>query len=373
MAAALQHLLQQIINGIAAGSVYALIAVGYTMVYGVLKFINFAHGDVYMVGAYVGFFAVTEVLMHASPVAQDIFALLFCLLACGLLGAFIERLAYRPLRNGLSKADGWVWALFWSLYAGLFISPMVERQTPLNGAAAFFVVVAVAFALFLPLLRALFTRIGKYVLPSRNRLTALITAIGISLLLENQGQAIFGATPQAYPSQGFKGKTIRLGDIALSINSGRVWILIAAIVLTVLLVYIVRYTRTGKAIRAVSFDPEAAALMGIPTDRIIALTFVIGSALAGAGGFLNHSFGEIPFKSDIGIQLGLKAFVAAVLGGIGSIEGAVLGALVMGIAENLVSGSAFNSFTDAIAFVILIIVLLFKPTGLLGRNITEKV
>ncbi len=373
MAAALQHFLQQIINGIASGSVYALIAVGYTMVYGVLKFINFAHGDVYMVGAYAGFFAVTEVLMHTSSVGQDILALMFCLVTCGLLGAFIERLAYRPLRNGLGPGDAWVWSLFWALYVALFVSPVVEDRTSLNGAGSFFVVLAVSFAILVPLLRVLFTRLGRVVLPSRNRLTALITAIGISLLLENQGQAIFGATPQAYPAQGFKGNTLHLGAVALNINSGRVWILIAAIVLTVILVYIVRYTRTGKSIRAVSFDPEAAALMGIPTDRVIALTFVIGSALAGAGGFLNHSFGELPFKSDIGIQLGLKAFVAAVLGGIGSIEGAVLGALVMGVAENMVSGSAFNSFTDAIAFVILIIVLLFKPTGLLGRNVTEKV
>lgn len=373
MAAALQHLLQQLINGIAAGSVYALIAVGYTMVYGVLKFINFAHGDVYMVGAYVGFFAVGGLLVHATPGVQDVGALLLCLLGCGLLGAFIERLAYRPLRNGLGPDDGWVWALFWAFYAGLFISPAVEAHSQLTGTAAFLVVTGLAFAVFVPLLKVLFRQIGKYVVPSRNRLTALITAIGISLLLENQGQAIFGATPQAYPSHSFHPLALNIGSISLNINSGRLWILFAAILLTVVLVYIVRYTRVGKAIRAVSFDPEAAALMGIPTDRIIAFTFVIGSALAGAGGFLNHSFGEIPFKSDIGIQLGLKAFVAAVLGGIGSIEGAVLGALVMGIAENLVSGSAFNSFTDAIAFVILIIVLLFRPTGLLGRNVTEKV
>lgn len=373
MAAALQHFLQQVINGIAAGSVYALIAVGYTMVYGVLKFINFAHGDVYMIGAYVGLFSVTGVLLHFTPVAQDISALLICMVGCGLLGAFIERLAYRPLRNGLGKQDGWVWALFWSLYAGLFFSPGLERHSRLIGASAFLVVTAVSFIMLVPLLRALFGRMSAFVRPSRSRLTALITAIGISLLLENQGQAVFGATPQAYPPHGFHGMNLRLGPVALNINSGRLWILFAAITLTIILVYIVRYTRIGKAIRAVSFDPEAAALMGIPTDRMIAITFVIGSALAGAGGFLNHSFGEIPFKADIGIQLGLKAFVAAVLGGIGSIEGAVLGALVMGVAENFVSGSAANSFTDAIAFVILIIVLLFKPSGLLGRNVTEKV
>ncbi len=373
LAAALQHLLQQVINGIATGSVYALIAVGYTMVYGVLKFINFAHGDVYMVGAYAGLFAVTGALSHLFPAVQDICAILICLVACGILGAFIERLAYRPLRNGLGKQDAWVWGLFWALYAGLFFSPKLGQVTRLNGMGAFFVVTALAFVVFVPLLASLFAVIGKYVKPSRSRLTALITAIGISLLLENQGQAVFGATPQAYPEQNFHEINKHIGSITLNINTGRLWILAAAVFLTVVLVYIVRYTRTGRAIRAVSFDPEAAALMGIPTDRMIAITFVIGSALAGAGGFLNHSFGALPFKADVGIALGLKAFVAAVLGGIGSIEGAVLGALLMGIAENLVAGSAFNSYTDAIAFIILIVVLLFKPSGLLGRNTTEKV
>lgn len=373
MSAALQNFLQQILNGISAGSIYALIAVGYTMVYGVLKFINFAHGDVYMVGAYLGWFAVTGFLAHTSGPVQEISTLLCCLVGCGLLGAFIERLAYRPLRNGLNRQDGWVWALFWALFIGYFVGPLVEAKSAFNSIGAFCIATGVGFLILLPLLQWLFEKIGRTVRPSRSRLTALITAIGISLLLENQGQAVFGADPQAYPDQGFHPINLHLGAVTLNINSGRIWILIAAIILTVLLVYIVRFSRIGKAIRAVSYDPEAAALMGIPTDRVIAITFVIGSALAGAGGFLNHDFGQIPFKPDVGIQLGLKAFVAAVLGGIGSIEGAVLGAMVMGLAENFVSGSAFNSFSDAIAFVILIVVLLFRPTGLLGRNVTEKV
>jgi branched-chain amino acid transport system permease protein len=393
---ALENFLQQFINGVQTGSVYALIAIGYTMVYGVLKFINFAHGDVYMVGAYIGYFAVTILLVgnpdmqHSalflvallyylqhwcsiSPLVQNVCALLLCMAGCGAIGAFIERLAYRPLRNALGASDAWPWALFWALYFGLFLGPKVEQHSPLNQTGAFFVVVAIAFALLFPILRIMFKAIGARLHPSRSRLTALITAIGISLLLENQGQAIFGATPQQYPDQGFKGINFHLGSIALNINSGRIIVLIAAVILMVLLVYIVRFTRVGRAIRAVSFDPDAAALMGIPTDRIIALTFVIGSSLAGAAGFLNHNLGQLPFKPDVGIQLGLKAFVAAVLGGIGSIEGAVLGAMLMGLAESFVGGSSLSAFKNAIAFVILIAVLLFRPAGLLGRHVAEKV
>lgn len=373
MSQALQIFLQQFINGIQVGSVYALIAVGYTMVYGVLKFINFAHGDVYMVGAYIGLFAVAAVLPHSGPIPQDVVVLLLCMGGCALLGAFIERLAYRPLRNGLSANDAWPWALFWGLYIGLFVGPVVEAHSQFNGTGAFLVTTAISFVLLIPILRVLFQSVGARLRPSRNRLTALITAIGISLLLENQGQALFGATPRQYPDQGFKPQIIGLGAVHLNINTGRLIVLIAAVVLMLLLVYIVRKTRTGRAIRAVSFDIEAAALMGIPTDRIIALTFVIGSALAGAGGFLNHNLGQIKFDANVGIQLGLKAFVAAVLGGIGNIEGAVLGAMLMGLAESYTGGSSLNAFKDAVAFVILIAVLLFRPAGILGRNTVEKV
>lgn len=374
MAQALQIFLQQLINGIQLGSVYALIAVGYTMVYGVLKFINFAHGDVYMIGAYIGLFAVAAVLPHGGPIPQDIVVLTLCMGGCALMGAFIERLAYRPLRNGLSASDAPPWALFWGLYLGLFLGSFVEKHTPLNSVGAFFVTVGVATAILIPVLRVVFRSIGARLKPSRNRLTALITAIGISLLLENQGQAIFGASPQQYPDQGFPSITLPLGpSIQLNINTGRLIVLGAAVVLMILLVYIVRKTRTGRAIRAVSFDLEAAALMGIPTDRIVALTFVIGSALAGAGGFLNHNLGQIKFDANVGVQLGLKAFVAAVLGGIGSIEGAVLGAMLMGLAESYTGGSSLNAFKDAVAFVILISVLLFRPAGILGKNTVEKV
>lgn len=372
---AVELFLQQFINGIQTGSVYALIAVGYTMVYGVLKFINFAHGDVYMVGGYIGLFAIGGALAGAPPGLQGVSALLLCMLGCALLGAFIERLAYRPLRNGLSQADVWPWALFWALYGGLFLGPWLERRSALQLWAAALITAAVTFLLALPVLGTVFRTVAPRVRASRNRLTALITAIGISLLLENQGQAMFGATPRAYQVAGVEG-AFRVGlgrQETLSISTGQILVLGAAVLLTVLLVYIVRYTRMGRAIRAVSFDPDAAALMGIPTDRAIAVTFVIGSSLAGAAGFLNHGLNRIAFDANVGINLGLKAFIAAVLGGIGSIEGAVLGALLMGLAESFTAGSSLSPFRDAVAFVILILVLLFRPAGLLGRYVTEKV
>ncbi|HLJ56520.1 MAG TPA: branched-chain amino acid ABC transporter permease [Chthonomonadaceae bacterium] len=373
MTEAVQNLLQQFINGIQTGAVYALIAIGYTMVYGVLKFINFAHGDVYMVGAYIGYFAIGGFLLHYNPALQDVAALIICMAGCAALGAFIERLAYRPLRNGLTKGDAWPWALFWALYAGLFGGPSLEAHSGLNSVGAFAVAAVIGFALLLPAFFVLFNYLGKRLQPTNSRLNALITAIGISLLIENQWQASFTATPQQYPDQGFKAVNLHAGVIQLNVNGGRIAMLVIAVLLTALLVYIVRYTRTGRAIRAVSLDPEAAALQGIPTDRIIAITFLIGASLAGAAGFLNHNLGQIYFKPDVGVQLGLKAFVAAVLGGIGSIEGAVLGALLMGLAESYVGGSSLSAFKNAIAFVILTAVLLFRPSGLMGRHVPEKV
>ncbi len=374
MIEALQNLLQQTVYGIQIGSIYALIAVGYTMVYGVLKFINFAHGDVYMMGAYIGLFTVTLALPHAAPAMQGISALLLCMLGCAALGAFIERLAYRPLRNALSKADAVPWAVFVALYAGLFGGPFLVAHTPLNGIGGFFVAVALGLAMSYPILYGLFGAIGPRLRPSKSRLTALITAIGISLLLENQGQALFTATPRGYQLAPAKGAfTPHVGGLTLSFSKGQMTVLFAAVALTAMLVYLVRKTRAGQAIRAVSYDPEAAALMGIPTDRIIALTFIIGSTLAGAAGFLNNALTGFTFDANAGITFGLKAFIAAVLGGIGSIEGAVLGALLMGLAEKYVEFTSLSQFSDAIAFVILIAVLLFRPAGLLGKNVTEKV
>jgi len=309
--------LQQVINGIQLGSIYALIALGYTMVYGVLRLINFAHGDVFMIGAYIGYFAAVALKLQERPtLGAALIALLPVLLAamvgCALLGLVIERLAYRPL-----------------------------RRAP--------------------------------------RLTALITAIGVSLFLENAAQLLFKADPKFFPSVTPQGaaQTVHLGGVTISKDQ---MVLVAfAAVLMAILWYIVQRTRIGKAMRAVSYDADAATLMGINTDGVIAFTFGLGAALAGAAGVLFASLTYAKILPLMGVQMGLKAFVAAVVGGIGSIPGAMLGGLLMGLSESFVKGApAIGSFepsrwTDAVAFVLLILVLLIRPAGLLGRSAPEKV
>jgi branched-chain amino acid transport system permease protein len=318
--------LQQLINGISLGAIYSLIALGYTMVYGVLKLINFAHGDVYMVGAFMGYYLANGLgargaqmigLGADSVIARGLLgggalepslitALVVMLLAmaiCAAIGVIIERLAYRPVR--------------------------------------------------------------KY-----SRLTALITAIGVSLLLENGGQVVFGAEPKFFPEL-FRKRNIDLVSGA-SINSADVVVLIIALVLMIALQLIVYRTKTGRAMRAVSFNLQSAKLMGINTDRIIMFTFALGSALAAAAGVLVAI--RIPRIDPLmGILVGLKAFVAAVLGGIGNIPGAMLGGLLIGITETMVVGYLSPTYKDAVAFAILILILLFRPSGLLGTVAQEKV
>jgi len=299
MAGGWEVFVQQVINGVAWGSVYALIALGYTMVYGVLRLINFAHGDIYMVGAYIAYYALARWGLGFAP------ALLVAMGLCALLGVAIERGAYRSLR----------------------------RRGALH-------------------------------------LTALITAIGVSLLLENLGQLLFGPDPKPFPQAIPAYPLVRHGAIVISNQD--VFIIGVALGLMGVLRFIVLRTRVGQAMRAVSHDLEAASLMGINTDTIIALTFALGSALAAAAGVL---IGLRNPKIDplMGIMMGLKAFVAAVLGGIGNIPGAVVGGLLMGVAEYLVIGYWSSTYRDAIAFTILIVVLLVRPQGLLGRGLVEKV
>jgi branched-chain amino acid transport system permease protein len=298
------HLLQQLLNGITWGSIYALIALGYTMVYGVLRLINFAHGEVYMIGAMTGYYAAHALGFAAAPnVFGLVVVLALAMLACGLLGAAIERIAYRPLRTA-------------------------------------------------------------------GRLAPLITAIGVSLLLQNAGQLAFGADPKFFPALLQSHELVRLGGVAIS--NIQLTVLVTAVLLMAALEYIVQRTRFGRAMRAVSYDAPAAALMGVPVDRVIAGTFVLGSMLAAAAGIL---VGLSNPKIDplMGLMPGLKAFVAAVLGGIGSVPGAMLGGLLLGVIETLVTGYLSSTYRDAIAFVILVVILLYRPTGLLGAPQTEKV
>jgi len=318
--------LQQLINGVSLGAIYSLIALGYTMVYGVLKLINFAHGDIYMVGAFMGYYLanglgargaqalgmsadgmIARGLLGSGTLEPSLItALVVMLLAmaiCAVLGVIIERFAYRPVR--------------------------------------------------------------KY-----SRLTALITAIGVSLLLENGGQVVFGADPKFFPEL-FKKQNIELFGGA-TISSADIIVLVIAIALMVALQFIVFRTKTGRAMRAVSFNLQSAKLMGINTDRIIMFTFALGSALAAAAGVLVAI--RIPRIDPLmGILVGLKAFVAAVLGGIGNIPGAMLGGLLIGITETMVVGYLSPTYKDAVAFAILILILLFRPSGLLGAVAQEKV
>ena len=300
----MSEFLQQLVNGITWGSVYALIALGYTMVYGILRLINFAHGDIYMLGAFFAFYAArfTGAAVDPDPF-KAIGILLIAMAGCGVVGFLIERFAYKPVRGS-------------------------------------------------------------------SRLAALITAIGVSLLLENGGQLIFGADPKFFP-QIIPARNIPLG-MDVTISNQQIIILVVSMSLMLALRFIVMHTRAGKAMRAVSYSHTAAALMGISVNRIITMTFVLGSMLAAAAGVL-VALQNPKIEPYMGIMPGLKAFVAAVLGGIGNIPGAVLGGMVMGIAEVMVVGYLSPTWRDAIAFVLLIIILLVRPSGLLGQPPAEKV
>ena len=288
--------IQQIINGLSLGSIYALIALGYTMVYGIIKLINFAHGDIYMIGAFVGLYCGTTLKLSLIP------TLLISMLGAALVGVIVEKVAYKPLRN----------------------SP---------------------------------------------RITLLITAIGVSLLLQNGMSLLMGPSPKAFPKLLSK-EVIKIG--ALSIETSKILMLAVSIVLVLLLQIIVYKTKVGKAMRGASYDIEAASLMGINVNNIISLTFAIGSALAGAAGVL-VSLAFTVVEPYMGTIPGLKAFIAAVLGGIGSIPGALVGGLLIGLTETLTKAYISTTLSDAIVFAILIIILLVKPTGLLGKKVNEKV
>jgi branched-chain amino acid transport system permease protein len=318
--------LQQLINGISLGAIYSLIALGYTMVYGVLKLINFAHGDVYMVGAFVGYY-----------IANGL----------GARGA-------QALGQG---ADGFI-------ARGLIGSGTMEPSL-VTALVVMLLAMAICAALGVIIERFAYRPVRKY-----SRLTALITAIGVSLLLENGGQVVFGADPKFFPEL-FKKRNIDLVGGA-SINSADIIVLVIALGLMIGLQLVVFRTKTGRAMRAVSFNLQSAKLMGINTDRIIMFTFALGSALAAAAGVLVAI--RIPRIDPLmGILVGLKAFVAAVLGGIGNIPGAVLGGLLIGITETMVVGYLSPTYKDAVAFGILILILLFRPSGLLGSVAQEKV
>lgn len=292
--------LQQLVNGFSLGSIYALIALGYTMVYGIVKLINFAHGDIMMMGAYAGYFVL--VAMGPSPIGFCV-AMFVAMLFCALLGLSIERLAYRPLRNA-------------------------------------------------------------------PRLNSLITAIAVELILQNLMRVLpfVGPNPRQFPT--ISVKPVNFGDV--SIDGIKALVIIGSVVLMFALTFLVNYTKTGKAMRSVSYDMQASSLMGINVNKTIGITFAIGSVLAGAGGML-YATAYPMIDPLMGYMPGLKAFVAAVLGGIGSIPGAMVGGFILGVAETLTKGYGPSNYADAISFAILIIILLVKPSGLLGKKTVVKV
>ena len=290
--------LTHLINGISLGSVYAIIALGYTMVYGIAKMLNFAHGDVIMVGAYICFFAVSS--YHLPPILGVVIAMLLCTA----LGMLIERLAYKPLRQAASLA-------------------------------------------------------------------VLITAIGVSYFLQNGAQLLWGSNNKMFPDI-IPGEGISLFGGELHISSATLVTIAACLIIMLVLTWFTGNTRIGKAMRAVSEDKGAAQLMGINVNRTISLTFAIGSALAAVAGVLYMSSYPILVPTT-GSMPGIKAFTAAVFGGIGSIPGALLGGILLGVIEIFAGAYISTQLANAIVFLVLIVVLLVKPTGLLGKQVREKV
>lgn len=303
-------LIPQTINGLTLGGVYALIALGYSLVYGVLRLINFAHGDVYMVAAVTAYGV--AVGLNWQKTADDpvtiwtvVLMLATAMLACMVVGYVIERFAYRPL-----------------------------RRAP--------------------------------------RLNSLITAIGVSFLLENifQLPLVFGPNPGGFPAIAWSTPHVSLGGY--TIRYEQILILTGTAVFLIACRHIILHTRMGLAIRAASFHHDHARLMGINVDRVISFTFILGSSLAACAGVFVGLY-QRQIDALMGVNAGLKAFTAAVFGGIGSLSGAVLGGLLMGLSETYIAGSAFSNFRDAFAFLLLIVILLVRPSGLLGKVATEKV
>ena len=286
----------QVLNGLQLGSIYALVALGYTMVYGIILLLNFAHGDIIMVGAYISWLVMSKLGLNPA------IAVVLSIVGCMLLGVLIDKVAYAPLRDA-------------------------------------------------------------------PRLSILITAIGVSYFLENGSQLLFGADAKVVPAY-TSVSNIQVGDLTLSFSA--IVTVVVTAVATVVLTFLVQKTKLGKAMRAVSEDMGAARLMGINVNTTISFTFAVGSALAGIGAVL-YCMAYTQASPTMGIMLGTKAFVAAVLGGIGSIPGAVIGGLLVGFAEVFVSAIGLSVWQAAVVFLLLIVVLIVKPTGLLGRPMTEKV
>jgi branched-chain amino acid transport system permease protein len=300
----MEQLLQQLTNGLAVGGVYALVALGYTMVYGVLRLINFAHGELFTLGAYLGFTFLASSLLGGT-LGSGAGLVVLALLVMGLVGVsgvLLERAAYRPL-----------------------------REAP--------------------------------------RLSAVVSALGASIFLQNALMLVWGARFQVYPDEALPSASLSVGGAR--IPAMRVAVVLVSLGLMALLWLFVNRTRTGTAIRAVALDRDAARLCGVDVDRVVRTVFLVGPALGGVAGLMvGLTYGQIGFT--MGWSYGMKAFTAAILGGIGNVPGAMLGGLLLGLAEALGSAYVSSAWKDAIAFVVLIVVLLVRPTGILGERVAEK-
>ena len=292
----MQLFMQQMVNGVALGSIYALIALGYTMVYGTIRLINFAHGDIYMMGAFIGFYLITVLEMNL------VLAMIITMVTTAILGVIIERIAYKPLRNA-------------------------------------------------------------------SRVAGLITAIGVSYFLQNIMIYFLGPEVRAFPSP-LETQIFRV--FGLVINSKQILVVAVTIIMMILLHLIVNKSKMGKAMRAVAVDSEAAQLMGIDVDRVISSTFALGSSLAGMAGILVGIYYN-SIQPTMGVTMGLKAFIAAVIGGVGSIPGAMVGGYLIGVLETIVTVMGGSMYKDAVVYGLLIVILLVLPSGLFGKSTTEKV
>jgi branched-chain amino acid transport system permease protein len=301
----MEQFLQQLTNGLAVGGIYALIALGYTMVYGVLKLINFAHGDLFTYGAYLGMTLLTSLLLQdrLGAIAGVLVLAAMVMGLVGVLGVVLERAAYRPLRDA-------------------------------------------------------------------PRLSAVVSALGASIFLQNTLMLIYGARFQVYPENVLPQTAVRVG--ALEIPLMRIVVVLTSIVMMAALYLFVQKTKVGTAIRAAAIDQGAARLMGIDVNRVVMIVFLIGPALGGAAGLLvGLYYGQVSFT--MGWIYGMKAFTAAILGGIGNIPGAMVGGLLLGVIEALGAAYLSIAWKDALAFCVLILILMVRPTGLLGERVAEKV
>jgi branched-chain amino acid transport system permease protein len=437
-----QTLPEQLVNGLLLGSIYALIALGYTMVYGVLKLINFAHGEVYMLGAYVALFAsyllgytpeaaigsdpkpviaagtvvivgivllVIGVAMLLAGIKKPelpaaikavgglftvlgalfflvakfqpqalnlVVMLLSSMIVCAIVGVLIERFAYRPMRNH-SRIASLITAIGVSLllqYGGALFLPnspppsISEKVNPYRESLTMHIVPGPP-----ELNKTLKAAEGPYLSTKKAFDDYIARTHESEFSLSPAGDKLHDAAQQAASAYNDAKRKEESSGVSVTVQSNRILMLGIVIVLMVALTYLVMYTRAGRAMRAVSHDFDSASLMGINVNSIITFTFVIGSSLAGAGAMMIATFQGTPLTTFYGLLPGVKAFVAAVLGGIGNIPGAVLGGILMGLAETLVVWAGYSDYKDAIAFIILIVVLLFKPGGLLGSAKVEKV